>query len=199
VPGVSFLSRLPAILSFTLLAFTCTARSAGGPKFIAGTEYFDPGVVGQPVHWANGQLNYYVDQGPLNTSISHQQAVAMVDSAAAIWSAVPTAGVTLANRGTLNEDVNGANTTAAGRGQFALPSDVTPSATSYPVAVIFDADGAVIDALYGTGASDPTSCQNNGVMLQIDNINTNATFAHAFILLNGRCATDSQLLDMMSF
>ena len=27
---------------------------AGGPKHVAGVSYFNPGVVGQPVHWANG-------------------------------------------------------------------------------------------------------------------------------------------------
>lgn len=198
MPVVSILFRLFAI-SFTLFTFARTAASAGGPKFIAGTKYFDPAVVGQPVHRTNGQPNYYVDQGPLNSSISDEQAVSMVDSAAAIWSAVPTAGVTLTNKGTLDEDVSEPNTTAAARGRFAQPSDVTPTSTGYPAAIIFDADGSVIDAFYGTGASDPTSCQNNGVLLEIDQINTNATFAHAFILLNGRCATNSQLVDMMSF
>ena len=33
----------------------------------------------------------------------------MVDAAAALWSAVPTAGVTLTDQGPLNEDVNGSN------------------------------------------------------------------------------------------
>ena len=59
---------------------------------MAGTSYFNPGVLGQPIHWAGGQVNYYVDQGPLNSSISNQQATAMVDAAAALWSAVSTAG-----------------------------------------------------------------------------------------------------------
>ncbi len=74
----------------------------------------------------------------------------MVDAAAALWSAVSTAGVTLTNKRTLNKDVSGANTVAAATGRFAQPTDVAPSATNYPLAVIFDADGAVIDALYGS-------------------------------------------------
>lgn len=199
VPDFIRVRCLPVFVLLAMLALVCDTAGAGGPKFIAGTDYFDPGVTGQPVHWANGQLNYYVDQGPLNSSITHQQAVAMVDAAAAIWSAVPTAGITLTNKGTLNEDVSGANTIASARTQFAQPTDVTPASINYPVAVIFDADGSVIDKLYGSGVSDPTSCQNNGVQVQIDNINTNATFAHASILLNGRCATTSRLIDMMSF
>jgi hypothetical protein len=172
---------------------------AGGPKFVAGTDYFDPGVVGQPVHWAAGQVNYYVDQGPLNGTVTHEQATAMVDAAAALWSAVPTAGVKLTNKGTLNEDVNGVNSAATVRGRFAQPVDLIPAAINYPLAVVYDADGTVIDTLFGTGTSEPTSCQNNGVLVALDNINTDATIAHAYILLNGRCATNSNLLQMMSF
>ncbi len=44
----------------------------GVPKYIAGTSFFDPAVVGQPVRWTGGQVNYYVDQGPLNGSIGNQ-------------------------------------------------------------------------------------------------------------------------------
>jgi hypothetical protein len=145
------------------------AARAGGPKYVAGASYFDPAALGQPVHWAGGQVDYYVDQGPLNGSVSNQQATAMVDAAAALWSAVPTAGVTLVDKGPLNEDVSGANLVVSGTnftvaneqttqvGQITQPADVTPAATSYPLGVIFDADGSVIDALFGTGASQPTS------------------------------------------
>jgi hypothetical protein len=188
-------SLLPAA-AFVLLPLAATA---GGPKYVAGTNYFDPGAVGQPVHWANGQISYYVDQGPLNGSVTNQQAVAMVDAAASLWGAVPTAGVTLTDKGTLNEDVNGSNTIAAAPGQFAQPTDLSPSATSYPLAIVFDSDGSVIDTLYGTGSSDPTSCQNNGVLAGLDNMNTDATIAHAVIILNGRCAASANQLQMMSF
>ena len=81
---------------------------------------------------------------------------------------------------------------AASPGKFAQPSDVTPAATNYPLAVVYDADGSVIDTLFGSGSSDPTSCQNNGVLVALDNINPNATIAHAIMLLNGRCATNSK-------
>jgi hypothetical protein len=184
---------------------------AGGPKYVAGVSYFNPGVIGQPIHWANGQLHYYVDQGPLNALVTNQQATAMVDAAAALWSAVPTAGVTLTDKGSLNEDVSGANILLSGTsftvtneqtsqlGVIIQPADVTPSATSYPLAIIFDADGSVINSIYGSGASNPTSCQNNGVYLWIDNVNPDATIAHAVILLNGLCATNASLLQMMSF
>jgi hypothetical protein len=171
---------------------------AGGPKYVAGVQYFNPGVVGKPVQWASGQVNYFVDQGPLSSSVSNQQATAMVDAAAAVWNAVPTAAVALRDMGNLNEDVNGANI-AASNGAITQPADVTPSATGYPVGVIFDEDGSVIDAIFGAGASQPESCQNNGVFVWLDNIHPDATIAHGIILLNGLCATDSSLLTMMSF
>ena len=181
------------------MLLTSVAAWAGGPRFIAGAAYFNPAVAGQPLHWADGQVNYYVDPGPLNSSVSHAQAVAMVDAAAALWSAVPTAGVSLVDQGPLNEDVSGANILVNQAGQIAAPTDVTPSATNYPVAVIFDADGAVIDAIYGPTASNPGACQENSLFMWLDNFNPDATFAHGVILLNGRCATSPGLLAMMSF
>ncbi len=186
----------PAALLFALHP---VPAHAGGPKYVAGATYFNPAVLGQPLHWSGGQLNYYVDQGPLNSSVSNTQATAMVDAAAALWSALPTAGVTLTDAGQLNEDVNGANVQVNAAGQFTAPADVTPESTNYPVAVVYDADGSVIDALYGAGASQPESCQNNGVFFWIDNFGADATFAHAVMVLNGLCATDANLLEMMSF
>jgi hypothetical protein len=204
-------TRLLPLAPLTLLLLNPLLALAGGPKYLAGVSYFNPAVLGQPIHWANGQVNYYVDQGPLNSSVTNQQATAMVDAAAALWSAVPTAAVTLTDKGLLNEDVNGANLvvgstnfTVANQqttqtGQIAGPADVTPAATNYPLAVIYDADGSVINALFGSGASDPTSCQNNGVLVWMDNINPDGTIAHAVILLNGLCATNANLLQMMSY
>ncbi|MGO8760059.1 MAG: Ig-like domain-containing protein [Terracidiphilus sp.] len=181
------------------LLLTSASARAGGPKFVSGVTYFNPAVLGVPVHWSRGQINYFVDQGPLSGSVTNQQATAMVDAAAALWSAVPTAGVTLTDKGPLNEDVNGSNIQVTSSGTITAPADVTPSATNYPLAVIFDADGSVIDAIFGTGASQPDACQNNSVFVWLDNINPDATIAHAAIVLNGRCATGSGLLEMMSF
>ena len=189
---------LPTLSLFLLLLAPSTAL-AGGPKYVAGASFFNPAVLGVPVHWASGQVNYYVDQGPLSSSVSNQQATAMVDAAAALWSAVPTAGVTLADMGPLNEDVNGANIQVNSSGQITAPADVTPSATNYPLAVIYDADGSVINDLFGATTSQPDACQNNGVYVWMDNLNPDATIAHGIILLNGLCATNADMLAMMSF
>jgi hypothetical protein len=187
------------VCCFGLLILAPVALRAGGPKFVAGTSFFNPGVIGQPVHWSQGRVNYYVDQGPLSTFVSNQQATAMVDAAAALWSTVSTAGVALMDEGTLNEDVDGSNIVVATSGQIAQPADVTPSATNYPLAIIYDADGSIINALYGPTASQPSACQSNGVYVWLDNLNPDATVAHGVILLNGLCASNSNLLEMMSF
>ena len=194
----SYPRRVAASVLASLLLLVPAVSSAGGPKYVAGVSFFNPGVVGQPVRWAGGQVQYFVDQGPLNGSVTNQQATAMVDAAAALWSAVSTAGVILVDKGPLNEDVSGSNIVAV-NSQITQPADVTPAATNYPLAVIYDADGSVIDAIFGSGASQPTSCQNNGVWVWMDNINPDATIAHGVIVLNGLCATTSNLLAMMSY
>ena len=196
--NIAFCRRTHCIFG-ALLLLAPSIGVAGGPKYIAGTAYFNAAVVGQPVHWAGGQLGYYVDQGPLSATVSNAQATAMVDAAAALWSAVPTAGITLTDAGSLNEDVSGANIQVNSSGQITAPSDVTPSATNYPLAVIYDQDGSVIDAIFGTDTSQPTACQNNAVYMWLDNINTDATAAHGIILLNGLCATNADTIEMMSF
>jgi hypothetical protein len=171
---------------------------AGGPRLVAGSSYFDPSAMGKPIRWASGQINYYVDQGPLSGTVAHTQAVAMVDAAAALWSAVPTAAVALVDKGSLMEDVSGFNG-VAGNGNLLQPADVASAAISWPIAVIFDADGSVIDAILGAQASDPTGCNTNGVVAWTDNINTDATVAHAAIVLNGRCTDTANRLQMMTF
>jgi hypothetical protein len=195
--------RRSSISLALLILLVPPALLAGGPKWVAGTSYFDPAVLGQPIRWASGIVNYFVDQGPLNTQINNQQATAMVDSAAALWSSVPTAGILPKNFGALAEDVSSANVIAGsaafGNPTLAAPADVAPTATSVPLAVIYDTDGSVINSLFGAGSSDPTSCQNNGVFAWHDNIRTNATFAHAIILLNGLCATSPNLVTMMQY
>jgi hypothetical protein len=193
--------RSPVFLTLLLFAILASLISAplfaSGPKYVAGVSYFNPAVLGQPVIWPNGQVQYFVDQGTLGP-LSNAQAIQMVDSAAAIWSAVPTAAVNLADAGSLSEDLNGINTQTL-NGVFTAPSDVTPNSTTTPVAVIFDTDGSVIDALYGMGASQPDNCSQNGVFDWIDNLQPNATLAHGIIVLNGRCATSTNLLAMMSY
>jgi hypothetical protein len=177
----------------------------GGPKFIAGSTYYNSAVMGTPLHWTGGRLNYYVDQGDLSSTVNHSAAVAMVDAAAALWNGVATAAVVLTDKGTLSENVAGNELVVNALGQITAPDDVAPSATDHPLAILFDEDGSIIDALYGTLTSEPDNCSQNGVYAWIDNSNADATLSHAVILLNGRCtvtseyASQANLLAMMKF
>ncbi len=187
-------------LCFALLAALFLfprGATAGGPRLVAGTTFFNTGLAGTPIHWANGQVNYYVDQGALSASVSNQQAVAMVDAAAALWSKVSTAGVSLVDKGSLDEDVSGANA-VAGTGNLLEPADVASSATSFPLGVIFDSDGSVINTVLGADSSDTSNCETTGVVVWTDNIQPNATVAHAVMVLNGLCTATAQQLAMMN-
>ena len=194
----SLAGALPVLIG-VLFAVSPAAVEGGGPRSVAGTTFFSASAMGQPVHWSGGQVNYYVDQGPLSSTIGNQQAVAMVDAAAALWSAVPTAGVALTDMGSLAEDVNGSDTIPGSNGVFDAPADVSPSATGFPVGVVFDADGSVLDTLFGAYTSDPSSCESNAVTVWADNLNTDATIAHAVMILNGRCTDTSERVSMMNF
>jgi len=192
-----------ALALLAAFALSPVVLLAGGPRWVAGVSYFSPAVLGQPVVWQSGQVQYFVDQGPLGP-LSNSSATAMVDAAAALWSAVPTAAVTLTDAGNLAEDVNGGNVvSSSGTGgnalSFAAPSDITPYAIGSPIAVIFDSDGSVINALEGQGASTPTDCEQNSLLVWVDNMSNNATLAHGIIVLNGLCATSPNLLAMMSY
>ncbi len=201
---VGELAAMPKCLKAVLMAMLTGSQAlyGGGPRYVAGTTFFDPAAMGQPVHWAGGQVNYYVDQGPLNDSIGNQQAIAMVDAAAALWNAVPTAGVNLVRAGTLNEDVNGDDTVGgveAGGDVIEQPTDVSPTATSYPLGVVFDADGAVLNAVLGPHTSDLNNCATYGVVVWLDSIRSDATVGHAVMVVNGLCATTAGQLAMMQF
>ncbi|HEY3705243.1 MAG TPA: hypothetical protein VGL22_09300 [Terracidiphilus sp.] len=197
--SVRLAARLIVRLAVLIVLTLPCALFAGGPRLVAGTTYFDPSAMGRPIHWGAGQVNYYVDQGPLSASVTHDQAVAMVDAAAALWSAVPTAAVSLVDKGMLAEDVSGFNA-VAGHGNLIAPNDVASTAAGYPIAVIFDADGTVIDSVLGAYASDPLSCNTTGVVVWTDNIiNADATLAHAAMVLNGRCTDTPNRLQMMTF
>ena len=195
-------SRLCLLILVLLVAgLPGDVARASGPHWVAGVNFFDPSVKGQPVVWAGGQVRYYLDQGALSSTMSNSQAAALVASAAAVWSAVPTAAVAIAQGGSLSEDVNGSNVTAntpSGTGAV-LPADASPSATNMPLAVVLDADGSVIDDEYGPGASDPSSCTQNGVFSRVDAFSPAGNIAHALILVNGRCASSTALNGLLLY
>jgi hypothetical protein len=194
------ISAWPGCRWFTLSIALVLAIPAwcGGPRWVAGATYFDPSVTGQPIVWRSGLVHYYTDLGPLSLSVTQAQANAMVAAAAAQWSGIPTAALQIVAGGSLAENVSGANFFLGPDG-LTMPADVESSAIGTPVGIIYDADGSVLNALEGEGASDPLACVTNGVTTLVDNFATDATIAHALIIVNGRCAADSAHVALLQY
>jgi hypothetical protein len=186
------------ILLMLILLVAGQVARAGGPRWVAGSSYFDPSVKGKPIVWANGQVSYFTDLGSLSTQVTQAQANGMVATAASVWSAVPTAAVLIQSGGSLSEDVSGSNVTAGSNG-VTVPADIQPSAINKPIAVVYDKDGSVIDAFYGSGASSPISCPTNAVLVNIDNLASSGNIVHAVIFVNGRCATTTMQIANLQY
>jgi hypothetical protein len=184
----SLLSRLAIALAI-IFFFTLLSR-AGGPKYVAGTSYFNSTVTGQPLTWAQGQITYYTDQGDLSPVLDNAEANTFVANAFSVWTAVPTAALAVASGGQLAEDVNGSDI-VVNNGVITAPIDITPGATDRPVGIVYDSDGTVTDALLGSGAGAASECFVNGVFGGVDNFSPSAYFLHALVVFNGQCAQQS--------
>ena len=101
--------HLSSLSSCAICHDAIPAAYAGGPRWVAGSSYFDPSTLGQPMVWQNGVVNYYTDLGDLSPTVTQAQANAMVAAAAALWSGIPTAALQINAAGSLAEDVNGSN------------------------------------------------------------------------------------------
>ncbi len=184
-----------ALLLALLVVFPRLAR-AGGPRDIAGTVYFESATKGTPLTWALGLVSYYTDQGALSPVLTESGADALVADAFSRWTSIATAAVVAERAGQLGENVSGANVSASG-GAITLPADILPSAVNTPVAIVYDADGGVTNALLGQGAGDASSCFGNAVYGGVDNFAPDAHLLHALVILNGICAqTPQQLPDL---
>jgi hypothetical protein len=190
-----FLLRLALAAGIVLLgALICRA---GGPKYIAGTSYFDPGVTGQPLIWPQGVITYYTDQSSLSPLLSNASANSFVANAFSVWTSVSTAALVANSGGALAEDVNATNVTVNGDGSISMPADIQPSATGTPIGIVYDYDGSVTDALLGAGAGGSSQCFFNAVFGGTDNYGSYATYEHALIVMNGQCVQQSsQLTDV---
>lgn len=188
---------LPTAIAVTLLAIPLPVAQAGGPKYVAGVSYFNPGLAGTPLTWSQGVLTYYTDQGDLSPILPGPVADEFVATAFSQWTSIPIASVVATHGGQLAENVSGANVFVNPGGGITMPADIEPSATGTPVGVVYDEDGTVTDALLGLGAGDPSECFYNAAYGGDDNLGTSANFLHALVVINGNCAqTSSQLPDV---
>ena len=186
------------LLVLALVISLCRIAIAGGPAYVAGSSYFDPGSAGNPLTWAQGSISYYTDQGNLSSTLSGASADSFVAAAFNLWTAIPTAAVSATRAGQLTEDVSGTNFTLVS-GVLTIPADIQSSAVNTPLGIVYDADGSVIDALLGSGASNSAYCGSNSVIGGPDNFGTNARFLHALIILNGNCAANSSQLPDLQY
>jgi hypothetical protein len=191
----SFIWRLATALAFVFL-FALLARG-GGPEYVAGSSYFNSTMMGQPLVWSSGIVNYYTDQGDLSPLLPNSAANAFIASAFAQWTSVASAALSVTAAGQLAEDVNGGNIAVNASGMVTAPTDITPSATGTPVAIVYDYDGSVTNALLGAGAGDSSECFWNAVYGGMDNFSAGANLQHALVVINGQCALQSsQLTDV---
>jgi len=171
------------VVAIFLLAATATA-SAGGPRWVSGPPYFTNWHVN--ISWYTNHPAYFTDPGDLSPSVNHAAADVMVAKAASVWN-VQTASLVLAQGGTLDEHLSGANVYASANGPV-FPADVqTTNYAAKQIAVIYDSDGSITDMLLGSGASDPSGCLQGGVTESVDSITREAQIQHAILILNGRC------------
>jgi hypothetical protein len=178
------------------LLCSAIASRAGGPAFIAGSGYL-PGVEGKAMTWANGSVQYFTDQGNLSPILTGAQADALVANAFSAWTSIPGVALTSAQAGNLAEDVNGANIAATLGGVVTAPIDITASATSTPLGIVYDFDGTVTNALLGEGAGGLADCFTNAVFGGPDNFSTSGNIVHALVIINGICAAiNAQLPDV---
>jgi IPT/TIG domain len=188
--GIAFLAGV------VLLVFLPQPAHAGGPRYVAGVSYFDPGSKGMPLTWAQGDIHYYTDQGDLSPILPGPSADAMVADAFSQWTSIVTAAVSATRAGQLAEDVSGANVIVSG-GVITMPADILPGAVNTPVGIVYDIDGSVTDALLGQGAGGSGLCFTNAVFGGIDNVSTVANYLHALVIINGNCAqTSAQVPDV---
>ncbi len=172
------------------------AAYAGGPVYVAGSG-FDSGVAGTPLTWVGGQISYYTDQGDLGPVLPQSAADALVADAFSRWTSVTTAALSATRAGQLDEDVSGANVTRAGT-VLAMPADIQPDSPK-PLAIVYDADGRVIEALLGAGAADASYCDSNAVVGGPDRFTSDGHIAHALLILNGNCAQTSAGLPLLRY
>src|SRR4051812_4591687 len=185
------MKRIARLVFF--LCFAVSRMTAGGPLNVAGVSGFDSGLAGTPITWANGQVSYYTDQGDLSALLPNAAADQFVSDAFARWTSISTAALRADRLGSLSEDVNGTNVILV-NGTLSLPDDIQTT-SSKPLAIVYDADGRVTDALMGAGAGAPELCSTNSIYAESDRFSNDAHIAHALVIINGNCAkTAPQLL-----
>jgi hypothetical protein len=161
--------RRAALAFCALLIFSSSFVFSGGPRDIGthGAIRWDPAVV-----------RYAIDRGNLG-SLSNTEAANLVRQAFAEWQNVPTATIRFEDGGFLPVDVNSDNYTQFTR----LRSEGNP--------VIFDSDGAIVEAIFGADSGRTVLGFANAVPDFFSDPQRITRYRYAYAVLNGKFATST--------
>ena len=157
------MKRIFCLTVVLMVSFLVTAAFAGGP--LATRD-------GAPVvhDRFTFPITYKVDLGSLGT-LDNLQATALVDECFSKWGDVATSTIYFSNDGNLGVDVDASN-----YGTYWNSGDgINP--------VVFDDNGAIMDAVYGVGGKDS--------VLGFASFSSGLYIGEGFVVLNGNFADDS--------
>jgi len=166
------------LMCFSVLWSIPETAHGGGP-LVAATD-------GTPVGWdSTHPVPYHTDQGALGL-LSNADAVARVEALFQPWEDVTTAVISFAPAGTTAVDVDDTNF-----GPFLGPfgGGTTPLGQNV---IVFDADGAIFDTLYGIGTNvvgfaSPTFSSNGGDPIPIGSpVPPGSRIIEGLAFLNGK-------------
>jgi hypothetical protein len=159
------------ILSSSLSGFIGAIAFAGGPLVVRN---------GVPVKYAaTAPIAYKTDLGSLG-AFSNSTATQMVVESFQTWEDVPTATIAFQHDGQLPVDVNGSNFTSY------LHFDGVNR-------VIFDDDGSIVRAIFGTGAED-------GILgFATSGYNQDGFYVSGYAVINGRFSLSPWNLSFLHF
>ncbi len=160
-------------------------------RLAQGAGFLDH-LKGVPYRWAaHTPIHYKTDQGTLGAIPNPNMLVA---SALGAWAGVTIADVSFVSDGMMSVDVDGSNYT----NYVTIDSEGAPrtvSADGTNTIVIYDSDGAIIDDLFGTGASDCNSPQ--GCILGVASpgklVSSNHSITEGLAILNGLAPSEITL------
>jgi hypothetical protein len=170
--------------TLTVTALLAAMLVRPGPASAGGALSYD--TAGSPVGWSTASpVAYHTDLGGLGT-LTEAAATTLVDDLFEVWEAVPTATITYAHAGTLGVDVDETNFVPylGPYGGATLPRGET--------AIVFDADGAIFDALFGVGTgvlgfAGPTFFDDGFTLYTLgDPLPPGAKIIEGLAFLNGR-------------
>jgi hypothetical protein len=139
-----------------------SSACAAGPERVNGA--------GAPLAWRVHPVPFNPDQGNLGL-LDNAQAVAQVAASFAVWEEVATTDLRFENAGPLPVDVTAANYSTF----FGVCGDGWNP-------IVFDTDGAIVDALFGEGASNDVLAVAGADCVDF----LSAAVSEASALLNGR-------------